>query len=239
MLEGLGAADGRLRRSWKDGRATADGGLEDYADLAEGLLALYEATFDERWFASAVSLVEVILARFPDPRGGFFDTPDDGERARRAHEGRPGQRDALGRGDGRDRPAPARGAHRGGPLRGGRGVGAGERSALRSSAIRRPSPSGCVPSSSSTPASTEVAIVGDRDDPVVRRLIATVDRGYHPFRVLACSASPDASAVPLLRGRFALRGRPTAFVCRQFACRQPVHEPEALDALLVEALSPR
>ena len=43
-------ADGRLRRSWKDGRASADGVLEDYANLADGLLALYEATGDERWY---------------------------------------------------------------------------------------------------------------------------------------------------------------------------------------------
>jgi hypothetical protein len=36
----------------------------------------------------------------------------------------------------------------------------------------------------------------------------------------------------LVRDRFALNGRPTAFVCRDFACRMPVNEPEALDALL-------
>jgi uncharacterized protein YyaL (SSP411 family) len=41
--------------------------------------------------------------------------------------------------------------------------------------------------------------------------------------------------VPLMVGRFALNGRATAFVCRQFACRQPVHEPEALEALLAGA----
>jgi uncharacterized protein len=38
--------------------------------------------------------------------------------------------------------------------------------------------------------------------------------------------------VPLLGGRFAMDGRPTAYVCRNFACRQPVTEPEALAALL-------
>ena len=47
------------------------------------------------------------------------------------------------------------------------------------------------------------------------------------------SAAPEDSVVPLLVDRFALHGRATAFVCRDFACRQPVHEPEALDALLV------
>ena len=47
-----------LRRSWKDGRAVGQGVLEDYAHLAEGLLALYETTFDERWFAIARGLAD-------------------------------------------------------------------------------------------------------------------------------------------------------------------------------------
>jgi len=84
---------------------------------------------------------------------------------------------------------------------------------------------------------TEVAIVAVPDDPGLDRLLAVADGGYHPFRVLARSAMPDGSAVPLLRGRFALAGRSTAFVCRDFACRQPVHEPEALRALLLETRS--
>ena len=79
---------------------------------------------------------------------------------------------------------------------------------------------------------TEVAIVGDPADQETARLIEVASRGYHPFRVQACAPAPDTSAVPLLHGRFALNGRATAFVCRHFACRQPVHEPEALDALL-------
>ena len=53
--------------------------LEDSADLADGLLALYEATGDERWFTEAVDLAEGILARFADPAGGFHDTADDAE----------------------------------------------------------------------------------------------------------------------------------------------------------------
>ena len=69
----------------------------------------------------------------------------------------------------------------------------------------------------------------------VRALVVAVDRGYHPFRVQASSATPAASSVPLLSGRFALDGRPTAFVCHGFACRLPVTEPEALEALLAEA----
>ncbi len=76
LLDRLRLPDGRLRRSWKDGRASADGVLEDHACLAEGLLALYEATFDERWFVAARGLADTILDRFADPAGGFFDTSD-------------------------------------------------------------------------------------------------------------------------------------------------------------------
>ena len=39
-------------------------------------MALYEATFDERWFVAASGLADTILARFVDPAGGFFDTSD-------------------------------------------------------------------------------------------------------------------------------------------------------------------
>ena len=78
VLAGL-YADGRLKRSWKDGRATGDGVLEDYACLADGLLALYEATFEERWFTTARELMDAVLEHFADPAGGFFDTADDHE----------------------------------------------------------------------------------------------------------------------------------------------------------------
>ncbi|MFQ5578655.1 MAG: thioredoxin domain-containing protein, partial [Anaerolineae bacterium] len=56
--------DGRLLRTWKDGRATLAAYLEDYAFLADGLLALYQSTFDERWFIEARRLMDTVLAHF-------------------------------------------------------------------------------------------------------------------------------------------------------------------------------
>ncbi|MEO7664921.1 MAG: hypothetical protein ABIV26_07315, partial [Candidatus Limnocylindrales bacterium] len=50
--------------------------------------------------------------------------------------------------------------------------------------------------------------------------------------VIAVSADPDSSAVPLLEGRVQLEGRPTAYVCRSFACQLPVTDPDALAAQL-------
>ena len=69
-------ADGHLRRTWKPGHAARlNAYLEDYANVADGLLALYEATFDPRWLSASVELAEVILAEFADrDNGGFFDT---------------------------------------------------------------------------------------------------------------------------------------------------------------------
>jgi uncharacterized protein YyaL (SSP411 family) len=83
----------------------------------------------------------------------------------------------------------------------------------------------------------EVAIVGDPADPRTAGL-AAVARGaqgrlrWRPRQVIVIGPDVAASVVPLLQGRFALRGLPTAFVCRAFACRQPVTEPEALAAIL-------
>jgi uncharacterized protein YyaL (SSP411 family) len=94
----------------------------------------------------------------------------------------------------------------------------------------------------------EIAIVGEPGDPTVQRLVA-VARGapaagasaggaraggaaWRPRLVITVGPDPQASVVPLLQGRFSLRGLPTAFVCRGFACRQPVTEPEALAAIL-------
>jgi uncharacterized protein YyaL (SSP411 family) len=83
----------------------------------------------------------------------------------------------------------------------------------------------------------EIAVVGPPDAPETDRLLAPARAGYRPNQVVAVAADPGASVIPLLGDRFALRGRPTAFVCRDFACRQPVDEPEALAALLADAVA--
>jgi uncharacterized protein YyaL (SSP411 family) len=232
VLDHLWGDGDRLRRSWRDGRASADGALEDYANLADGLLALYEATFEERWFDAAVSLLEVVLGHFAHPDGGFYDTPDDGERL------------VVRPRDVQDNATPSGGAMATTALlRLAALTGEGR---YRTAAERALAPMGRYLDRHPTAfaqwlcalelayaESTEVAVVGDAAEPATRALIATIDRGYHPFRVQASSSEPESSSVPLLNGRFALDGRPTAFVCHGFACRLPVTEPEALEALLV------
>jgi uncharacterized protein YyaL (SSP411 family) len=71
---------GRLLRTYNDGQAKIDAYLEDHAFLLEALIALFEATCEQRWLDQTVSLAGEMIARFADPRrGGFFSTASDGE----------------------------------------------------------------------------------------------------------------------------------------------------------------
>jgi len=72
--------DGRLRRSFKDGRARHNAYLDDHAFLIAGLLDLFEASGEPRWLREAIGLDEILAARFEDTEvGGFFLTSDDHE----------------------------------------------------------------------------------------------------------------------------------------------------------------
>jgi uncharacterized protein len=79
LLRELSQENGRLLRTWKQGEAKLNGYLEDYSYLIEGLLELYQTTFDPRWFSAAQELAETMIAHFQAPDGGFFDTSDDHE----------------------------------------------------------------------------------------------------------------------------------------------------------------
>ena len=80
LLHDLHWSGGRLARTSRDGRAGRNAGvLEDYGDVAEGLLALFSATGDLRRLTHAQELLGVVLERFPDGHGGFYDTADDAE----------------------------------------------------------------------------------------------------------------------------------------------------------------
>jgi uncharacterized protein YyaL (SSP411 family) len=231
ILAGLRRPDGRLGRSWKDGRSSGEGVLEDYADLADGLLALYDATFDERWFSTARELADAILDHFADPAGGFFDTADDHE----ALVTRPK--------DPQDNATPSGGSMatlvllRLAALTGeARYRDAAERAIATVTPFLARYPSGFANWLSAAQLTVggivELAIVGDPDDPATRALLDEARGQGRPDLVVAVAADPAVSGVPLLAGRTAIGGAPTAYVCRQFACRLPVTDPNALAAQL-------
>ena len=222
---------GRLRRSWKDGQARHAGTLEDHACLADGLLALHEATANERWFTAARDLAETILAHFADPDGGFFDTADDAERL--VARPRSLEDNALPSGNAMAALVLLRLAALTGE---GRYADAAE-GALRlvgTAPARYPTAFAQWLQALDWRAGPvdEIALVGEPDDPRLGALLDVARAGFRPRQVVAVAPDPATSAVPLMQARFALRGLPTAFVCRGFACRQPVTEPEALAALL-------
>ena len=75
ILDRMRRDDGRLLHAYKDGRATLDAYLDDYANLIDGLTRLYEATGEPRWIESALELARIMIDDFADvEHGGFFFT---------------------------------------------------------------------------------------------------------------------------------------------------------------------
>jgi hypothetical protein len=227
LLERMRDEEGRLLRTYKDGEARLNAYLEDHAFLLEALLTLYEASFEPRWFEAARELAETTIERFGDAqRGGFFSTSSD-------HEALIARRKEVG-----DHPIPsgnssaALGLLRLEALTGERRYGEWAEGAIRLFARavpRQPSAFADLLRALDfqlTP-TKEVALVGDD----VSELAATVRAGHRPHLVLA--GGPEGTqAPPLLENRVAVEGKPTAYVCENFACKQPITDPQTLVALL-------
>ncbi|NYI06097.1 uncharacterized protein YyaL (SSP411 family) [Allostreptomyces psammosilenae] len=221
----------RLVRTSRDGRpGPGEGVLEDYADVAEGFLALYAATSDDAWLTLAGVLLDVVLTRFSDPdSGGFHDTADDAPRLFRrpqdptdtatpsgwtaaagallsysAYTGSQPHRDAVERALGIVRALGARAP---------RHIGWGL--AVAEALLDGP---------------REIAVVGPAEDELTGRLRRTALLGTAPGAVVAVGDPAGEPAVPLLRDRPLLQGRPAAYVCRGFTCRLPTSDPAELAA---------
>jgi uncharacterized protein YyaL (SSP411 family) len=218
-----GARRVMLGRSWKDGRAVGAGVLEDYADLAEGLLALYETTFDERWFTVARQLADAILDKFADPAGGFFDTAVDHERL--ITRPKDPQDNATPSGAAMATTVLLRLAAFTGE---GRYRDAAERAIGTVAPLMAQYPTAfaqwLVAASFAATDSVEVAVIGDPEDTATRELLEPVWSTWRPFQVLAVASPSDApdSAIDLLHDRPPVDGRPAAYVCRDFVCLVPV-----------------
>ncbi|MCC6178223.1 MAG: thioredoxin domain-containing protein [Chloroflexi bacterium] len=225
--------EGRLLRTWKDGRARLNGYLEDYACYADGLIALYEATFDARWLDGARRLADVVLARFGDPEsGGFFDTADDHEQL----VTRP--KDIFDNATPSGTSVAADMLSRLGLLTDDRRyteAAEGITSALGGIAAQHPTSFGrllcAVDFAVGRP--HEIAIVGPPDAEGTKALRRVVFGQFLPNRVVAGAAGPDGGPeIPLLQARPPRDGQPTAYVCERYVCQAPVTDPHALAAQL-------
>lgn len=226
----------RVHRSWKDGRAQHAGTLEDHAHLAEGLLTLYESTFEERFFVAARGLAEAILAHFQAPDGGFFDTADDAETL--MARPRNLQDNAIPAGGSMATIVLLRLAAFTGEAR---YRDAAERALAPMVGVAAQHPLGFANWLTAYQLASgpidEIAIVGDPAAAGTAALLSVARAGFRPNRVIAVSPDPAASAIPLLHGRTAIDGAATAYLCRGLACRQPTSDPIVLADQLEDARS--
>ncbi len=232
LYENLRGGDGRLLRAWKAGSRTAGGRakynayLEDYAFLADGLLALYHATFDDRWFVWARQLADRMLSHFRDEvHGGFYDTAVDHEQL--VHRPKDVQDNAIPSGNA----AAAQVLLKLSLYTGDGGYAdAAEESLVSLYELMAQHPTafshwlGTAVFLLSRP--REVAIVGDHGLPDTEAMIEVVSAHYRPDLVTAVGRG--GKNIPLLAERKMLDGKATAYVCRRFVCQQPVNDPAAL-----------
>jgi uncharacterized protein YyaL (SSP411 family) len=236
LLSELRPAD-RLLRSWRDGAARIDGFLEDHALLSDALIELYRATFDLRWIREARSVADRMIDNFWSPdeelffdtaarTGGLFIRPRD-LYDNATPSGTSAAAQALTRlarltGD----PAYERIASR--VVRG-----------LADVASRVPQGFahllGALTNQLASP--TEVAIVGDPEQPDTRALLDLLNRRFLPETTVALrrpggTEEQIADLVPLLAHRETIDGKATAFVCQHYTCRLPVTSPADLEAEL-------
>jgi uncharacterized protein YyaL (SSP411 family) len=236
VLSALRDDEGRLLRSWRAGRPGPRGFADDHALLADGLLTLFETTFELRWFTAARELCDELLRSFVDVEGGgFFQTAADA----RSLVIRPKELfdNAVPSGNSAAADVLLRMAR----LTGAPGYEDAAATALgvvRGAMAEAPTGFGlalCALDAYLSP-SREIAIVGDPTSADTRALARTVTaERFVPNHVLAVAAPGDAEAaerVPLLAGRSQLDGSPTAYVCERFACNLPVTTPAELAAQL-------
>jgi uncharacterized protein len=225
LLGPLSTPQGRLHRTWRDAVAKGTGYLEDYADVAYGLLELHVATGDARWLREANRLARLAVELFADDEGGgFFQTAVDGEQL----VARKKELD--------DHPTPSGNAMIAYVLlRLARIWGDDELERrgvsvlrlVRDGVGRAPSAFGwmLVALDQHLARRRELAIVGRRDAPVARAAVAAAA----PTDVVAFG---PAEEVPLLAGRTEVGGATAVYVCERFACRLPVTRPEDLEETL-------
>jgi uncharacterized protein YyaL (SSP411 family) len=215
----------RLLHNFKDGRARFNAYLDDYANLADGLLALYALTFDYKWLEHTVAIVDRMIDRFwDDKNGAFFFTGKDHEPLisrtkdffdNATPSGNSVAADVLvrlaallDRNDYRERGAEL------------------FKSCMN---MMKQYPSGFGRMLAGVDfflgPSRELALVGASDD-----FLDVVRRQYLPRIVVAAG---NDNRLPLLQNRPAVDGRPTAYVCENFTCRQPVTDASALETELL------
>ncbi|HEX5139067.1 MAG TPA: thioredoxin domain-containing protein [Planctomycetota bacterium] len=219
---------GRVLRRWADGEAAHEGVLDDYAHLVAAWLDLYETTFDRAWLEEALAIHGKTVELFGDAEeGGFFFTAKDGEEL--LARGKPGFDSAIPSGNG----TMAMNLLRIHKLTGDREA---RELAMRTigrfggSIAQAPLGTGALLNALdfAQEGSREIFIAGGADDPATRALVEAVWKNPDPNRVLALVTPGLEALLPPAAGKAPVKGKPAAYVCRDFACEAPVTDPAAL-----------
>jgi uncharacterized protein YyaL (SSP411 family) len=218
LLGPLSTEDGRLHRTFR-GEAKGVGYLEDYADVAHGLLELHTATGELRWLEEASRLARLAVDLFADEeRGGFYLAAADAEQL------------VARKKDLEDQPTPAGNSMLafvllqlariyGDDELERRAVGVFR--LIREALARAPLAFGHALSALDLhfSAPREVAIIGPPDSDVARAAL----RGFDPNAVVAFG---PAEGIPLLNGKGLVDGKPAVYVCERFVCQAPETDPK-------------
>ncbi|KEF19549.1 membrane protein [Streptomyces rimosus] len=217
----------RLHRTSRDGVAGANSGvLEDYADVAEGFLALASVTGEGVWVDFAGLFLDTVIVHFTAEDGTLYDTADDAEQLIRRPQ------------DPTDNATPSGWTAAAGALLSyaaltgsGPHREAAERALGVVKALSGRAPRfigwGLAVAEAALDGPREVAVVGPDGDPATRALHRAALLGTAPGAVVALGA-PGSDEVPLLKARPLVDGRPAAYVCRHFTCERPTTDPEEL-----------
>ncbi len=233
VLNEMRTGDGRLSRTWMAAEAKGNGFLEDYTHVIEGLIELYQATFDPRWFEAARGLADSMIDRFGGA-GGFWDTSCDHEEL--IVRPRQVQDNAIPSGGGMAAYVLQRLAQL---AVDGRYARLAEESlgAMQLLLSRYPLGFGqwLVALDYALGPARSVTIAGDPAGAACQLLLDVIHRDYRPHQVVAAGDPAAADLPPLLRGRSTKNGQATAYVCTRAACGEPVTEPARLEAILAES----
>jgi uncharacterized protein YyaL (SSP411 family) len=212
----------------------AAGVLEDYGCLADGLLALHQATGEPRWLRVALGLLDTALDRFADDTtpGAFFDTASDAEKLIRrpsdpSDNASPSGASALAGAlvtasalAGIESAARYREAAELAVARSGLLIGRAPRFAGHWAAVAETLLAGPI----------QVAIVAEPDQSAAELLATALARV--PGGAVLLTGRPNQDGVPLLADRPTVDGRPAAYVCRGYVCDRPVTTAEELAVAL-------
>ncbi len=229
---------GRMRRSYKDGRATVAGYLEDQVAVADGLLSLYSATFDMRWLDEARGLLdETLVAFWDDGQAALFDTAVDHERL------------VVRPQDVTDNATPSGTSMavdvllRAGALLGQASWMAKARHMLERlapTAAKAPLAFGRLLAALDFHLSRpiELAVIGAPAEPRTRQFLEVVRSRFLPNLLVAvATADGNPRGMPLLTDRPAIDATATAYLCEGFVCQLPTTDPAELDRQLDRVLS--